>query len=338
MTEYHRAAIGRAWWRSPLELVLVVVLWFVAASIVAGVAMAAAGAKNIDELDNLSTLFLALTTMATLVPATMLAARIVGRKPGLLSSTLGRLRKSWLVRCVATAIVVNLVWLGVYIVIGLIVDDHAASSTSADTASTATRGGSNTLLQSLGIIALTVPLQAAGEEYFFRGTVMQLVGRFAKPWWIAGAISAVSFTAVHGALNTASTALFAMGAVFAWLTVRTGGLEAAIAQHVVNNLLVFTLLMLAGGGGHEIQVNHINEGATWGAVASQTATLVVYSALIAWQFKRRQLPAQASSAQRAAAVADQIEENAAERRVSVQHPDHGGDAEALPPEQQKPRG
>lgn len=33
MTQYHRAAVGRAWWRSLVELVLVGVLWFVASII-----------------------------------------------------------------------------------------------------------------------------------------------------------------------------------------------------------------------------------------------------------------------------------------------------------------
>lgn len=337
MTEYHRAAIGRAWWRSVVELLLVVALWFVGASIVAGVAMARAGAKNIDQLDNTSTLFLALTTMATLVPATMLAARIVGRRAGLLSSIIGKLRKRWLVRCVAISIVVNLLWLAIYVVIGLLVGDHEGASTSVKAASAAPApsGGTdhNAVLQFLGLIALTVPIQAAGEEYFFRGTVMQFIGRFVKPWWVAGAVSAIAFTAVHGAPTEASVALFAMGITFAWLTIRTGGLEAAIAQHVVNNVVVFTLLGLSGGGGDQIQAQHLNEGATWGAVASQTATLLVYALLVARSFKR--LP---ESAKSAAAVADKVEQDAAERGVSVQHSDHGGDAEALPPEQEKPRG
>lgn len=158
---------------------------------------------------------------------------------------------------------------------------------------------------------------------------MQVVGRFARPWPVAAVVSTIAFTAAHGTLSTASVEIVAMGGVLAWLTVRTGGLEAAVGHHVINNLIVFVIRALTHGG-ESIDSKHLNEGATWSAVIGQSIGLAVYALLVLRSWKK--------SPERAAAVADQVEQHAAKRGVSVEHADHGSDAKALPPEQQEPRG
>ena len=96
------------------------------------------------------------------------------------------------------------------------------------------------------------PLQAAGEEFFFRGWILQNVGS----WFpnrgaglIAGTVvSVVAFSAAHGSPDPwvlASLAVFATTACL--VTWRTGGLEAAIAIHAVNNVGVFGLVIMRGG-------------------------------------------------------------------------------------------
>ncbi len=94
----------------------------------------------------------------------------------------------------------------------------------------------------LVVIVLTSPLQAAGEEYFFRGYLMQAFGSMVSNQWFGIIVSSVVFALAHFSLDPA---LFADRLVFgllAALLVRfTGGLEAGIAAHVINNVLAFTL-------------------------------------------------------------------------------------------------
>ncbi len=99
------------------------------------------------------------------------------------------------------------------------------------------------LLATLLVILLVVPLQAAAEEYVFRGYLQQAIGRWLRHPLFAILLPVPLFVLGHlyDPLGQASVAVFAVAA--GWLTWRTGGLEAAIAVHVVNNLLAFTLAL-----------------------------------------------------------------------------------------------
>jgi len=92
----------------------------------------------------------------------------------------------------------------------------------------------------LVIIVLAGPLQAAGEEYFFRGYMQQLIGAVLAQRWIVVLVSALLFTAVHGSQNMPLLLdRFAFGVLLGALVVMTGGLEASIAIHAVNNIFAF---------------------------------------------------------------------------------------------------
>jgi membrane protease YdiL (CAAX protease family) len=101
----------------------------------------------------------------------------------------------------------------------------------------------------LGLIVLmTTPLQAAGEEYVFRGYLMQAIGSFwsfpnAPAWvarWVAILGTATLFALAHGVQNfPLFFDRFMFGLIAGWLVVRTGGLEAGIAMHILNNFLAF---------------------------------------------------------------------------------------------------
>ncbi|WP_169923744.1 CPBP family intramembrane glutamic endopeptidase [Propionicimonas paludicola] len=127
----------------------------------------------------------------------------------------------------------------------------------------------------LAAILLTAPLQAAAEEYLFRGYLLQALysaapnlnrpllsadaagegaGRVAL--WLArgyqrwfGVIgSALLFAILHTQNQGLAGFLhpFTFGLLAGWLVMRTGGLEAAIAAHVVNNLIAFGYATLSG--------------------------------------------------------------------------------------------
>lgn len=94
----------------------------------------------------------------------------------------------------------------------------------------------------LVVIVLTAPLQAAAEEYFFRGYLLQALGSLVAHPAFGVVVSAVLFALMHGVQNPA---LFlnrlGFGLLAAVLVWRTGGLEAAIGAHVVNNICAYVI-------------------------------------------------------------------------------------------------
>jgi len=99
----------------------------------------------------------------------------------------------------------------------------------------------------LVMIVLLGPLQAAGEEYLFRGYLMQVIGSVIKQPWIVIGASGVVFAAVHGVQNVPLLMdRLAFGCMMGALVVLTGGLEAAIAAHAVNNVFAFGYAALSG--------------------------------------------------------------------------------------------
>jgi membrane protease YdiL (CAAX protease family) len=101
------------------------------------------------------------------------------------------------------------------------------------------------------VVLLTTPLQAAGEEYLCRGWLTQAIGslvpRAAVGAIVAALVSATVFAFAHGQQDPWLFAdRFAFGLVASWLVWRTGGLEAAIAVHTVNNVVAFVPTILLG--------------------------------------------------------------------------------------------
>ncbi len=96
------------------------------------------------------------------------------------------------------------------------------------------------------LVLLLIPIQAAGEELFFRGYLLQAIARLrAHPILLVFA-SGVLFMLPHLSNPEMSNALggqipmalnyFLMGVGLAWVSLRDNGIERAIGIHVVNNL------------------------------------------------------------------------------------------------------
>ncbi len=135
------------------------------------------------------------------------------------------------------------------------------------------------------MLVVLVPLQAAAEEYVFRGWLTQTVGAFLRsPWW-ALPPQALLFAAAHGwgtPWGFADLALFGMAA--GWLTWRTGGLEAAMALHTVNNLLAFAISAAVVDG---LKSDDTAADAGWQLVALDVASIALYTAAVVWLTRRR---------------------------------------------------
>ena len=92
----------------------------------------------------------------------------------------------------------------------------------------------------LVVILLTSPLQAIAEEVFFRGYLMQALGSLVAQPWFGVVVSAVVFALLHGVQNPPLfVARLAFGLLAGVLVWRTGGLEAGIAAHIVNNVCAY---------------------------------------------------------------------------------------------------
>jgi membrane protease YdiL (CAAX protease family) len=98
------------------------------------------------------------------------------------------------------------------------------------------------LVAVLLVVVLVTPLQSAAEEYLFRGYLLQTMGSFFPTPWVGVILSSLLFAALHGSQNLP---LFvnrlAFGLLAATLVLATGGLEAGIAAHIINNVGAYTL-------------------------------------------------------------------------------------------------
>ena len=162
--------------------------------------------------------------VAAALPAVLLVVRFVERRrPGTLSSVTGRLRGRWLAVCLVPALAVS-VLAGL---VGELVDPTEG-----------TFAGWSSFLGVAVVALVLTPFQVAAEEYLFRGWIVQTFGAVVRSPWPGVAVSAVLFALVHEGA-TASAWGFADLVVFAValsvVTLRTGGLEAALALHLVHN-------------------------------------------------------------------------------------------------------
>ncbi|MDR7382320.1 CPBP family intramembrane glutamic endopeptidase [Promicromonospora iranensis] len=102
------------------------------------------------------------------------------------------------------------------------------------------------LLFVFAVTIVIVPLQAAGEEYGYRGLIFRVAaswGHGPRSALVLGVVvSAVLFATIHLSADVWLNLQFvAVGVAFALITWRTGGLETAVVLHAANN--VFGLLL-----------------------------------------------------------------------------------------------
>jgi conserved protein yyaK len=135
----------------------------------------------------------------------------------------------------------------------------------------------------LVLIFITSPLQAAAEEFFFRGYLQQAIGSLAGKAWVGILCSALVFAFFHGHQNIA---LFVhrlgFGLIAGILVWATGGLEAAIAVHAANNVFAFGYALFTGG----VAALKATSEISWEAACSDLAGFAVFG-VAAWWIGRR---------------------------------------------------
>lgn len=209
-------------------------------------------------------------SVALMLPAIVAAFAVVGHRPGLMSSIIGRLRRGWLLRMVLGATAIWVVFFAVTTVWDL-------STGSFEWSGMRPQG-----LMLILVALLITPLQAAAEEYVFRGALAQMVGTWLRhPAW-AIVLPLPLFVAGHGYQWAGLIDVAIFGLAAGWLAWRTGGLESAIAMHVVNN----TLLGVAGACG---LADLNSDGSSIQGLALSLAPVAVFVAWVEWRVRREHL-------------------------------------------------
>ncbi|TWD75409.1 membrane protease YdiL (CAAX protease family) [Kribbella amoyensis] len=219
-------------------------------------------------------------SLIALIPLCLLVAtRLNHQTPGLLSSVTARLRWKPLAWFAVAAVAIELVMLGVIKVGGVALLDNSGSG----------GGVASDAAAVIAVTLLTSTFQAAGEEYFFRGYLLQAVGTLVRSSLVAVLVTTVLFTMAHGIWPWESPALFldrfAFGLVAGLLVVRTGGLEAAIAAHAANNVITFIYAALTDSVGDSLGA----QDAPWSLVAVDVAKFALFGAVAIWLARKQRL-------------------------------------------------
>ncbi|WP_336660247.1 CPBP family intramembrane glutamic endopeptidase [Leucobacter sp. USHLN153] len=259
--EYHRLLRGTAsyrWWK-PLLLLLVAGVYFGIFTVIVSVAFIPLLMANPDYLGSIASgtgevldtqvpvsVLLSLVSIIIMIPAVILAMLTLGMRPiGRVWSVAGRLRWGLLGRLLGVALIAVVVMNVTGIALELAMDPGSATETAPALPDDFDWVAAWT---SLALVVLLVPAQATAEEVVFRGLFMQVLGSWLKNPWFAILIPSVGFALSHIYDAWGLLAVGLLGVVSAWLTWRTGGLEAAIAIHIVNNIIAFGLMSFAVGG------------------------------------------------------------------------------------------
>jgi len=292
---YHRllVTLPRYRWWKPLVGILLGVGYYVVLSMVFGGVMflvgMATGDLRLDTLEHFAqdverlaiidaaspfSLVFALGSIALMLPSAVLAMLSVGLRPGALHSVGFRLRWRWLLESFIPALAILGVSVGFGILLpGLVAGEWPGPPTTE----------LGTFAACLLVVLVLTPFQAAAEEYVFRGLLAQAIGAWVRYVPLALVIPTVLFAAGHlyDVWGLLDVALFGFAAaVVVW---RTGGLEAAITLHTVNNVASF--LVLASG----VAGTTVNEAETAGPIGPgiSIVTMGVWVLWVTWLARRR---------------------------------------------------
>lgn len=296
-TEYHRffRTPRNAWWKGVVAIGSFIVGYLLITSALTVAAMiidfatgrAAWESVSSGAIEFTPALFLATNIgNALAIPLAMLVQWLVWGQPvRWLHSVTGYVRWRLMARC---ALIVVPLWVA-YMVISAVAFPAAAGTPSGS-------GFTGESVALLIIMLLTTPLQAAGEEYGTRGLIMRAAGSWtASPLpglIIAALVPSVIFMLAHRAGDPWLNAyFFVFGVTMSVLAWRTGGLEAGIVVHAVNNMLAFGIVILAG---QEINLDR-SAGVGGAFMLVPIAALLVVTAVLVlltqrWQVRRTYQP------------------------------------------------
>lgn len=290
-----RAGRQPMWAWSLLGLFAVAVLFLVVNAIVVvlgfAVYYAATGVPTDQLQDRLTALAdTDLTTPASLlfvhlvlvlaIPEVWAVTRVVnGLRPGWVTSVAPKVRWTWLLVSFGVSVVT--------LVASIVLAALLPTSGEGEDLGGGVNDVTTTTIQFLLVIVLLTPFQAIAEEYVFRGYLTQAFGGLATRLWVSRALGvvvpAVLFALAHGVQDLpVFIDRLAFGLTAGILVIATGGLEAGIAQHIVNNLLAFGLALFLG----DITTVLDPQGGTWWNVLVTVIKSVLFVGLSIWAARK----------------------------------------------------
>jgi membrane protease YdiL (CAAX protease family) len=301
MTEpvpYHRllrTLPGYRWWK-PLVAILLAFVFLVVGSVVVivvglvtGIATGEiptdslehllSGIANLAVLDAASPLrlFVSLASVAILLPCVQLALLCVGLRPiSVRHSVAFRVRWRWMLFSVLPALAIIALSFGVSYGVFPLIDGEWLGAPTTDIALYA--------ICAIFIVLLT-PLQAAAEEYVFRGLLAQAIGAWIRYVPFAIIIPTILFASLHMYDIWGLLDVFVFGIAASLVVWRTGGLEAGIAMHSVNNVAIFLLL---ASGSLGTTVNEVTAGSPV-SLGISIVTMALWVLWMSWLARRRGL-------------------------------------------------
>lgn len=252
-----------AWWRPIVGIVLVGFSMFLFGPVLALPVLAVAVAVDHDgsfaaaferalslEAVTWQGLLYLNLALALLVPATWFIVRVVhGMAPRWVMSVRPGIRWRFFWACFGLALVA--------ILASVVVSAFLPSDPNDLGATTNEWTGRMTAIAV--VVLVTTPLQALGEEYVFRGYLMQAFGALTRRPWIAVVLTSLLFAVAHGGQNLPLFLdRFVFGLMAGYVVLRTGGLEAGIALHIWNNLVAFGLALALGNIDDTLNVSEVS--------------------------------------------------------------------------------
>ena len=287
--EFHRQhLLGRTGWLEAVGGVLAVVVgWFALSIFVVNLLNAVGVDVTVDPLTPGALLATDLVWAFAILLVGAITVLLHHLPFGAVVSVVGRLRWRWLLICLALSVVTLALAVGV----STFFPQQPGTELSGHLNAFTGRIRDFTL-----IVVLLTPLQAAGEEFVFRGYLTQAFGGLARGRVgaaLAVVVPALLFALAHGAQSLpVFVDRFAFGLIAGVLVLVTGGLEAGIAMHLLNNWLSLGLALAVG----DINAAINPEGGTWGTLPSTLTQSLVYLALVLWLARRTGLETRSEGA------------------------------------------
>lgn len=290
--EYHQMlrTWNYAWWKPVLGIVLVLLGTVVVAPLalmpvlLVGVAIeggpfweSVQQAATLQAIGPASLLYLNLTLGSTILVCWAVMRWLHRMRPRWLTSVTPKMRWGFLFACVGLSVVA--------LVAQVTVAQFLPGAHEGDLTQQVNEFTATTAVLAL-IVLLTTPLQAAGEEYVFRGYLMQALGSLFRVRWVALLTTSLLFALAHGVQNfPLFFDRFMFGLIAGFLVLRTGGLEAGIAMHVLNNFLAFGFALTFSDLTETLNVSEVG----WGNVPLTLTQSLVYAALVLLVARKMQL-------------------------------------------------
>ncbi len=248
-----------------------------------------------NDLENLAS---TLVMLAILTPPVVFTAWAIQRRPPWsVASVLNKVRWKWLFLACLPALGYIAVSYGLSLAADALFPN--ADPVPADDG---TWVGFAAFIGPALVILFLVPFQSGAEEFVFRGWLVQAIGAYAPTsearnavtrviWralrtpWPALVISSVLFVSAHGYTGWAMADIFLFAMTVGWLSVRTGGIEAAIGLHALNNLFAFMLPAATG----QLDSWADQGGAPWTLLLTDIPSLALYAVSVVWLAKRRKV-------------------------------------------------